>query len=377
MIDVDRMESQLRSASSRRGRVPKPARAMEAWVPPPRPERTPAVWPSRLAVPAVGPARATASARVLARLHIPVAVPDLDAAGAATPRARSRLVALVEEGEVVQADRLMADVASRREALSWATMRALLDGRQDAARANNRAMHALAQQDRDSEAMDRFWLQRFWLALDWGTDDERQQLAERCRDRAYRADDLGWTAALAVLLARMGKADEAGEAFEDAYGRLGGADEAIQLDVATNLVEAAAHLNDAFLAGRLHHSLVWTPGRLVTVGEGWICKGAIERFLALGEAAVGMFAEADADFGRAVARHRALGARPLLARTLRQWGTTLVGRDDGRAAECFAEADALARTLELTDPSLLLHRQRRTESGPPCTESLVRRRPLI
>lgn len=350
MIDVERMERQL-EAGSKMGRRPhRPAPDLDAWAAPP----APAPGPAR---PAFAPALAAASARVLARLREATAAPEpADSAGTLAPprRARSRLVGLVEDGELVEADRYMDDEPSRRERVSWATMRALLEGDEDAARAENRAMHDLAREQRDREAMDRYWLQRFWLVMDWGTDDERQALAEQCRDRAYRADDLAWTAALAVLLAQMGKADEAREAFEDAYGRLARADESIQLDVATNLVEAAALLGDASLAGRLHYTLAWAPGQLVTVGEGWICKGAIERFRALGEAAVGMFAEADEDFGRAVTRHRSLGAKPLLARTLHQWATTLVGRDDLRAAECFRQADALVRELELTDPSLLL-----------------------
>ena len=182
----------------------------------------------------------------------------------------------------------------------------------------------------------------------WGTQDERAELAEHCRDRAYRADDLEWTAALALVLAQLGRSDEAREAFEDAFGRLGRAEESIQLDVATNLVEAAAVLRDAFLGARLHYTLAWIPDRLVTIGEGWICKGSVERFRALGEAAAGLFTEADVHFAKAVARHRGLGARPLLAQTLHQWGTTLVGRDDPRAAECFQEADAVAAQLRLT-----------------------------
>ena len=340
MIDVDRMENELQLAAPKRGRALKPMRAVEA-----RP------------APAVPPAIAAASARVLARLRVPATVPE-PAEPAVPRRPRSRLVELLDAGELMEADRLMADVPNRREQLSWATMRAVLEGHQDTARAKNRAMHVLAQHTRDREAMDRYWLQRFWVEVTWGSDDERQALAEHCRDRAYRADDLEWTAALAVVLAQIGKRDEAGEAFEDAFRRLGRAEESIQLDVATNLVEAAAVLRDAFLAARLHYTLVWSPDRLVTVGEGSICKGAVERFRALGEAAAGMFAEADADFGRAVARHRALDARPLLARTLHQWGTTLVGRDDHRADECFHEAGALARRLQLTglDPGGLTRR---------------------
>ena len=361
MIDVDRIENQLQAASRGRGRGRRPVRAVQArMASPTMPPPAPAAPPSRPTTSAIAPALAATSARVLARLRVPTSVAepaDPPAAFDSPRRARSRLVELVEDGELAQADRLMADVPSRRERLSWATMRALLDGSQDTARAENLAMHALAKEDRDREAMDRYWLQRFWLVLAWGTDDERQELAERGRDRAYRADDLEWTAALAVVLAQMGRADEAGEAFEDAFSRLGRAQPSMQLDVATNLVEAAALLSDAYLASRLHYTLAWTAGRLVTVGEGWICKGAIERFRALGEAAVGMFDEADDDFGQAVASHRALGARPLLARTLHQWGTTLVGRDDVRAAECFQEADALARQLELTDPRVRLRRR--------------------
>ena len=336
MIDVDRMESQLQTAS----KVRRPA-------------------------PAVGPTIAAASARVLARLRVPAAAPhpaDPAPVSWAPPRAGSRLVRLLDDGELVEADRLVAETPSRREQLSWATMRALLAGDQDTARAKNRALRTLAQEDRDREAMDRYWLQRFWLVVTWGTGDERLELAERCRERAYRADDLQWTAALAVVAAQIGKGDEAGEAFEDAFQRLGRAEERIQLDVATNLVEAAALMGDAFLAGRLHYTLAWAPGRLVTVGEGWICKGAIDRFQGLGEAAAGRFTEADEHFGRAVSRHRALGARPLLAKTLHQWGRTLVGRDDAQAAECLREADALARSLELTDPGLQPRRRHRTDA---------------
>ena len=341
MIDVDRIESQLEPAFRRRRRV--------------------AVAPSRPTAPAIGPAFAATSARVLARLRASVATPAAAADPTGSPviwtRRQSRLVELVELGHLEEAERLVADLGSPREKLSWSTMRALFAGDEVTARSENRAMHRLAQDDRDQEAMDRYWLQRFWLVAAWGNDAERDELAEYGRERAYRTDDLQWTAALAALLAQMGKAGEAGEAFEDAFGRLGRADDAVQLDVATNLVEAAAALGDAFLGARLHYTLTWAPGRLVTVGQGWICKGAIERFRALGEASVGMFAEADEDFRRAADCHRGLGAQPLLARTLHQWGTTLVGRDGERAAACFREADALVADLELTDPSLSRRRR--------------------
>ena len=241
--------------------------------------------------------------------------------------------------------------ASRRDTVSWATMRALLAGDRHAARANSEVMLALAQEAGDQRTWDCYWMQRFWLAMEWGDEAERDELADHCRQRAYRADDLQWWAALSLLLAQTGKAHEAAEAFDDAFGRLSAADDAVRLDVATNLADTAFLLRDDYLGGRLHYTLTWTPGLVVTVGDGWVCKGAIERYRALGAAAVGSFAQADADFAYAVSTHRAMGAEPLLARTLHQWGTSLVGRDDSRAAAFLGESAELARRLHLSGPT--------------------------
>jgi len=49
-----------------------------------------------------------------------------------------------------------------------------------------------------------------------------------------------------------------------------------------------------------------------------VCKGSIDRYRGLGFAAAGRWADAASSFTAAVAAHRALGAGPLLARTLQQ-----------------------------------------------------------
>lgn len=309
MIDLDRIERQLESAttSRRRRSVADPAPPA-----PPSPQPRP-----------------------------PAAVP----ASAGAPVGE-----LVAQGRLADAERMVAGRGGEVEALSWAAMRALLRGDQGEARANSDELRELAAKAGDRETWERYWAQRFWIVVEWGDQAERDALAEHCRERAYRADDLRWWAALAVLLAQTGKAAEAAEAWDDAFGRLPAASPEVALDVATNLAEAAALLNDSFFAGRLHYSLAWTPGLLVTVGDGWVCKGAIERFRALGAAAVGNFDEADRDFRHAVATHRSLGAEPLLARTLRQWAATLHGRDNAQAGDCLREADELSRRLRLTGP---------------------------
>jgi len=232
---------------------------------------------------------------------------------------------LLELGLLEQADARIAAATDRRDALTWATMRALLDGRRDAVRAGLDELLALARATDDSEALDRHWSQRLWAALAWGSDAERHDVLDRCRERAYRFDDLPWWGNLTLLLAAMGKHDESVRAFDASQALLAGAvDDAIRLDVVTNLLEAAVLLGDARRAGAAHRAVCSPDGRLVVAGPGVVCKGSIERYRALGHAADGRWAEAALCFAGAEAVHRAIGAGPLLVRTLQQAEAALV-----------------------------------------------------
>ena len=183
-------------------------------------------------------------------------------------------------------------------------------------------LRRLARRTDDPEAWDRYWLQRLWAAFEWGTEEERFDVVDHCRERF---DDLPWWGNLALLLAAMGKHDEATRAFDDAMRLVeAGADDAVRLDVVSNLVEAATLLGDAGRVVAAARHLHGPAGGLVVVGDGVVCKGSVDRYLGLGHAALGQWADAAECFRSAEAAHRSMGAEPLLARTLRQASGALV-----------------------------------------------------
>ena len=232
---------------------------------------------------------------------------------------------LLELGLLEEADAAMSAVSHPRDALSWTTMRALLDGRQDAARTGVEELRQLAQRTDDTEAWSKYWTQRFWAAFQWGPEAERYDVLDHCRDRAYRFDDLQWCGNLALLLAAMGKAEEAARAFDDALQLVVAAPQgAVRIDVVTNLIEAAALLGDPGRVAAAGRHLRGPAGRLVVVADGAVCKGSVDRYLGLSYAALGQWAEAGECFRSAEATHRSLGAGPLLARTVEQASGRLV-----------------------------------------------------
>lgn len=231
----------------------------------------------------------------------------------------------LERGLLAEADALMAASSHPRDALTWTTMRALLDGCDGAARKGVEELGRLAERTDDAEAAERYWVQRFWVAFEWGTEEERFDVLDHCRARAYRFDDLVWWGNLALLLAVMGKADEATQAIDAAQALLTQVPgDNRWLDAVTNLIDAAVLLGDAGRVVALSYSVRWPEGRLVVVGPGVVCKGSMERYRALTLAASGRWTEAGECFRRAESVHRSLGAAILLARTLQQASGALV-----------------------------------------------------
>ncbi|HEX2043917.1 MAG TPA: hypothetical protein VHF24_14895 [Acidimicrobiales bacterium] len=225
---------------------------------------------------------------------------------------------------------------------------ALFEGRVDDARAGLADALRRRRQDGDPEAEARLFAQRFWLVLEWGDEDEQYGLLDECRRRAYTHGEVVWRGALTVLLAHLGRRDEAVRDLEATVAECEAlAPTACWLDVVTNLAEAAFLLGDVERARTLHKWLANLPDQLVVVGPGDVCKGSLRRFQAHVAAVVGASADADEGFRSAADAHRALGARPLLARTLHQWGRSLAGRDDLLARRCLQEAEDLTDELGL------------------------------
>ena len=306
MIDLDRMDEQLAAALTD---VVGPALTPRAPVPAP----TPAPAPTSAPAPVTLAARHRPSPPVRQRRR-----PVAPAAASATLPPPSSVAELLELGLLEEAEARAAASADRVDRLSWATMRALLEGRDDVA-AGLEDLLAVARSAGDDGAGDRYWLPRFWAAVQGGSGDERYDVLDHCRERAYRFDEVQWWGDLTLLLAAMGKHDEATRAFDETEPLIPtAADDRMRLDVVTNLVEAAALLDDAGRATAASRHLRAPEGRLVVVGPAAVCKGSVERYRALGHVAAGRYAEAEECFRSAEATHRALGAGPLLARTRQQ-----------------------------------------------------------
>jgi hypothetical protein len=226
---------------------------------------------------------------------------------------------LLELGRLEEVDARIAAATDPCDVATWTTMRALLDGRQDAVRSGIELLASQAKATGDPAVSDRSWVPRFWAAVEWGDQKERYDVLDHCRERAYRFDEPSWWGNLTLLLATLGNADEGSRAFDAAFALIDGAPrDGVWLDVATNLIEAAALLGDSARAALVHRTLTWPAGRLVVVGPAAVCKGSVERYRALGFTAAGMWADAADCFRTAVSVHRSIGAAPLLARTLAQ-----------------------------------------------------------
>lgn len=361
MIDLDRMEDQLEQALVIGGRAAVAVTAAAA-IPARRASPAHAPTPRRLrprpvarSPRPVGPAAAAVAAEPARPAHVP-------APGPADVGDGRQVVELLELGRLEEADGAIAaharraagsaPLGDRLDAAVWRAMRALLAGRRDDAVAAHAVVGTLVAETGGQGADDRCWLQRFWLAVHWGDERERYQVLDHCRERAYRFDDMPSWGMLCLLLADMGKDDEAARAFDAALHQLDAvAGAPAWLDVVTNLAEASWLLGDGARAALAHRRLLASRSPFVVVGRGAVCKGPLDRFLALGAAAASRWPEADECFRAAASTTRRCGAEALLGRTLQQWGACLRRRDDVRADDCLAQSAELARRLQLTPPA--------------------------
>ena len=229
------------------------------------------------------------------------------------------LAGLLESGMIDEVEARIASTTDRLDALTWATMRSLLLGHREPAAAGIEKLGELARTSEAREPWERYWLQRFWAAFEWGSPDERLAVLDHCRERAYRFDELHWWANLTLLLAATGTYEEAVRAFDETHRCVSAVrKDVVWLDELTNLIEAAALLGDADRLAACHRALRWADGRVVVVGNGIVCKGSVDRYKALGCAALGKWKQADRYFRSAETLHREIGAGPLLARTRAQ-----------------------------------------------------------
>ena len=114
------------------------------------------------------------------------------------------------------------------------------------------------------------------------------------------------------------------------------------------LAETAVLVDDADSAAVLHRLLLpWRTLNAVDVSEGF--RGAVSRYLAMLDARLGRYDDAQLQFEAALAMNERMGARPWLAHTQYDYAQMLLARDrpgdHERAQELLGAALATYREL--------------------------------
>ena len=276
-----------------------------------------------------------------------------------------RLVAALQLGHLEQVDadqRAHAAVARRlglagpaADAEGWSAMRAILEGRPDDARSSAADAFELAVEAGDPECDASFLLQRWWLALEWGTAAALPKVIVECRDRASTgASGRTWRAALALALARNGQLDLAAEELrrvtDHGLGEL--VRDAGRLQALAALAEVAWIAGDGHRAAMVGPLLEPFTDQLVVGGRALVCQGSVARACGMAAAAAHRWDDAQRHFQTALAVHRRIGALPLLARTQLEWSTVLQQRgrkiDRRRAADWRHKSAEVAGSLEMS-----------------------------
>ena len=129
-----------------------------------------------------------------------------------------RIADRLEMGRLSQADEDIAaftnlanaigDPLYRRDASAYAAMRAIMEGRFDDARSALLDVRALAERAGDTKETPGGRDQRYWMALEWGSDEAVEEV-----EASLKALPVGraWAAQVALLLARTRRYDEASE----------------------------------------------------------------------------------------------------------------------------------------------------------------------
>jgi len=252
-----------------------------------------------------------------------------------------RLVDLLEQGHVVHADRdrklhaglarQAGNTANRRDAELWAATWALLEGRPTRATTHIDKALSLGHRARDAYAANAYWLQQFALVDDWGSDADVDELVEVFQD-LVDSHDRGalWRSSLALLYLRAGRTDDAADALDDL---LHDGVEGIPLDrdwlpSVTAAVEVAAGLGDE-RAPAVARDLSPYSRRLVVVGNGVACRGAVARVIGLAAASAGNWTTAERQFQSALSIHERVNATALVARTRGDFGKALARKRGG------------------------------------------------
>jgi hypothetical protein len=240
--------------------------------------------------------------------------------------------------------------AHARDVATWSAMRALVEGRAADARAGAADAFQFGTEAGDIDAPASFLVQRWALALEWGTVDELLAVADECDSVARGAIGVApqtWRPMAALALARAGEDELAAQQLLRVTGRGLGplTRDPSRLHPLTCVAEVAWLLGDGSSAAGLAPMLEPFAGSFVAVGRGLVWRGSVARACAQVAAATGRWDDAERQIEAALAAHRRAGALALVARTRLEQARILAGR--GRRGDRRRAADARRASVEL------------------------------
>jgi tetratricopeptide (TPR) repeat protein len=275
--------------------------------------------------------------------------------------------------ELAQAERLaglLRQPLARLVACSRRSTLAALDGNFPLAASQARLAGDIGRQANLPDAEAVLWGQLFavWLETELPDADE-EQMEQILRGLVARSHLSTAHAAALVLI------DAGHGAWDQARGRFGelatAGVAAMQPDMVyvwalALLAHGCCMLGSRQHAMHLYQALLPFADRAAVAAGAVMCTGSVSRYLGGLAALSGDTAAAEAHFQAAIAHHRRLGARPLLARTLHEYAQLLSGRgaDRTRATEALAEARAIASECGMTKLAAILNNQQATTAGP-------------
>jgi tetratricopeptide (TPR) repeat protein len=257
----------------------------------------------------------------------------------------------------------LAETLRQPHYLWWLTgfraMLALLVGRLD--EAERLAGEALAiGQERPLDAAQVFGVHQFTIRRERGGLEELAVLTEQLSEQHRTIP--AWRCGFALLLAELGRTAEAQRELDDLAA---GEFRAVRRDIAwlvsmSLLAETAAVLRDLPRAAALSELLRPYGERVVVVGYGYACWGALSRHLGLLATTLSRWEEAAEHLQNALQVNERLGARLCLARTQVDYAEMLLRRGDpGDREQAHALIGAaLAIGRECGMHRLLEHAQR-------------------
>ncbi|MEA2901465.1 MAG: hypothetical protein QOH36_1352 [Actinomycetota bacterium] len=271
-----------------------------------------------------------------------------------------RIADRLELGRLSQADEDIAAFANlassigdpiyRRDAAAYAAMRAIMEGRWDDARSALLDVRALAERAGDTKETPGGRDQRFWMALEWGSDEDVAEVESSLKALPVGR---GWAAQVALLLARTRRYDEAIDWLGTISQHVVSARpfDGEWMQMAACALEAGALVRDPRVAAILLPLIQPYADRVIVLGGGLMCLGSTARYAALAAATCGDWELAERDFDLAVTINRKLEAFPALAHSQAEWGWALLAQgrrqDNKRAESLLVQARDLADELDM------------------------------